>query len=100
MDRLRVDAARFLDRIERVERRIAQVIKQVAMQRIHAGFGDGVHDPAGSLAQLRAVIARADLKFLDRIHAVDIGNRRAALGLGEERLAVICAVDGTLIVEP
>jgi len=100
MYRLGVDAPGLIDGIESVPGGVAQIVKQIAMDRISAGLGNGIDDSAGCLPQLRAVVARSHLEFLDGIHAVDVGNGGAALGLREERLAVVGAVHGTVVVQP
>ena len=99
VNRLRVDAARFLQRIQRIQRGVAQVIEQVGVHRVGAGFRDRVDHAAGRLAELRAVVARGHLKFLDGIHAVDVAERGPALGFGEERLGVAGAIHRALVVQ-
>src|SRR5438552_15853094 len=69
------------------------------MQRVSSGLGHGIDHAPGGLPQLRAVIAGRYLELLQRIHAVDIAERSAALGLGEESLAVAGAVYRALVVQ-
>ena len=72
VNRLGIDALRFLQRVEGVQRRITQVIKQVAMDLVGAGFGHRVDNPAGRLPQLSRIVAGSHLVFLDRVEAIHI----------------------------
>src|ERR1035438_1168837 len=72
MDRLRIDSGGLRYRIEGVERWIAQKVKQVSVNCVSARFRDRIHNPAGRLPELRAVISGTDLKLPDRIQAVYI----------------------------
>ena len=99
MHGLAIQAFRFVVGIEGVERGIAEVVEQISVQIVGAGLGDGVHYAAGSLAELRAVIAGADLEFLDGVEAIGVGDRGTAARFGEERLIVVGAIDHVVVVE-
>ena len=99
MDGLGVDTFRFVVRIERVQRRIAQVIEQVGMKVVRARFGDGVDDAARRLAELGAVVTGADLEFLNGIEAVGVGDGGTAARFREESLIVVGAVHRIVVVE-
>ena len=99
VNRLGVDAARFLQRVQRVQRGVPQVVEQIGVRRVGSGFRDGVDHAAGRLAQFRAVVAGGHLKLLHRIHAVDVAERGPALGFGEERLGVAGSIHGALVVQ-
>ena len=84
VDGLCIVARRLIDRVKRVQARITQVIEQVAVHGIGAGFRHGVYDAARGLAELRAVVTGADAELLDRIETVSVRSRRTSARASEK----------------
>src|ERR1019366_3015862 len=59
-------------RIKGVQRWIAQVIEQVPMHVVRAGFRDGVDLPSSSIAKLCAVGAGANVELLHCVQAIGV----------------------------
>src|SRR6202040_208632 len=54
------------------------VFEDVAMKPVGSGFGDGIDDTTGSLAQFCGVAADAGLELLDRFKGIDVGGADGA----------------------
>ena len=97
---MRDDALRFADGIKCIQRGIAQVVEEIAMDGVRARLGDGVDLAADRLAELDGVVGDFRLEFLDGIQRVDVWRTRgAAARLGEEHLVVVRAIDVVLVVQ-
>ena len=70
------------------------------MPLIGARLGDGIHYATRCLAELGAVVAVADLEFLDGIGAINVADDDgAAARFREKGLRVVRAVYGIAVVE-
>src|SRR6185437_14522013 len=87
-------------RVEGVQRRITEVVEEIAVKLVGAAPGDRVHLSAGGLAELYRVVRSLRLEFLDRVDGVDIRCAGGtATSLGEQHLVVVRAVHVVLVVK-
>ena len=78
---------------------VAEEVEPLAAEGVRAGLGDGVDGAARGTPEFGGEVADADLEFLDRGLADRVGRTRTSAGFREERLVVIGAVDGVVVVQ-